>query len=603
MKKLLALILPLLLLSALRAQTASSPIALSVADLLPNYGLDSAIVNDTAGAIAYLDRQQQDFAALTNLCVLLRTNAQKAIASFENDYTRRDSLIWIDTHIVVVDYGLYEPRLRTFADLMGRLSINYSRLEQERVEAEKEAARQRAIDEQRRQQDERNAQASDIKANIDLHHRSIIAACDGQGITDKVRLKDLKDLYYSYLMVYNKYDLSTLNASERTLVQLNELNDFQLDLLEKILGNNALPTQIENFRNQLKTRCEKDNTDVYRSYSRVFKNTSVPISFADLKEYEDYIKRLNTIIAVQQRYMQAIDLRSTITQNSDNIQRLYSKKYRDVANAYKETSRSLNTVPAFTTNAESLRFIRELEDFIGAQRVYLSSYDILEDISHRSDTIIAVSQSAYRDIAAAYRELRPTLLPVPNFRTPDEADNYLSQLELVQHIQRQYLSVISLRDTIRLNQDSINAQRRVDRILWSGYRNLQEQAALTPAFTNVDRGNAFILALRDHVDIQRLVLRSFDLRRTAADNVSRITGKANIHRNIAKAYLRMEKAYEGISDILSLDDLRRYNRQCSAVLVMQQAFLDLLASEHAADTDNLLRRETDISKIRIALGL
>ena len=85
--------------------------------------------------------------------------------------------------------------------------------------------------------------------------------------------------------------------------------------------------------------------------------------------------------------------------------------------------------------------------------------------------------------------------------------------------------------------------------------------------------------------------------------MSRITGKANIHRNIAKAYLRMEKAYEGISDILSLDDLRRYNRQCSAVLVMQQAFLDLLASEHAADTDNLLRRETDISKIRIALGL
>ena len=56
-----------------------------------------------------------------------------------------------------------------------------------------------------------------MRSNIDLHHRSIIQACDGAGIKDKARLKELKDLYYSYLMVYNKYDLSTGHATTESI--------------------------------------------------------------------------------------------------------------------------------------------------------------------------------------------------------------------------------------------------------------------------------------------------------------------------------------------------------------------------------------------------
>ncbi|MBP3763773.1 MAG: hypothetical protein J6I49_07855 [Bacteroidales bacterium] len=603
MKKLQLLLLSLLVAVRLCGQTPTEPIRLSVADLLETYGLDSTLVADTAAAMDWLAGQPQDYVALTNQCVLMRSQAQRAITSLGSEYPMRDSLIWIDSHVVVTDYALYEYKLRAFADLMGRMSIRYSRLEQQRLEAEKEAARQRALEEQRRQQEERNQQAMALKQSIDHHHRTIIAACDGAGITDKAKLKELKDLYYSYLMVYNKYDLSATNASPQSLKQLEELNGFQNDLLENVLGGHSLPQQIDNFKNQLKARCEKDNTDVYRSYTKVFKNTSVPISFADIKEYGDYTNRMRTIVAVQQRYLDAIDLRNTIEQNSEQILRRYSKKYRDVANSYKETVRSLNMLPAFTTNAESLSFIRALQEFIEAQQVYLDSYSTLEELTRRSDTIIATSQSAYRDVAASYRELRPSLQPMPMFKNPREAEQYLEQLRQVDVIQRQYLGVIACRDTLRVNTDSINSMRRVDRVLWNGYRQLQQHVQFTPNFVTVDRGESFIAALKEHIAIQRQVLRIFGQRKQIASTASSITGKSNPYRNIAKAYQRMEKAYEGLSDIITLDDLNRYGRQCTAIAKMQQAFVALVASEHAMESDNMLHRETDISKIKIVLGM
>ena len=163
MKRLLLLLSAIMVCGAVMAQKpkvkakpVQPPTVLSVGEILGNYGLDSAWVNDTSAAMAYLAEQPEDYVALTNLCVSIRTKAQKAISSIENDYEFRDSLIWLDSNTVLADYPIFEFRLRRLADLMGKMSIRYSRLEQQRIEAEKEAARQRAIEEARRQQDERN---------------------------------------------------------------------------------------------------------------------------------------------------------------------------------------------------------------------------------------------------------------------------------------------------------------------------------------------------------------------------------------------------------------------------------------------------------------
>lgn len=604
MKKLLPLLLFLLVLASVRSQKPTTPTVISVADILPNYGLDTLMVNDTSYVIDYLSSQPQDYVALTNYCVSIRTKATSVINSIENDYDHRDSLIWIDSSTVLSDYNIYEYRLRCLADFMGRQSIRYSRLEQQRVEAEKEAARRRAIEEAERQQRERDKEAADLRSNIDLHHRAIIQSCDGVGIRDKSRLKELKDLYYSYLMVYNKYDLSTGHATQESIVQLDELNAFQNDLLENVIGPNSLPSQIENFKNQLKVRCEKENSDVYRSYSRVFKQSPLPpVTFADVREYSNYISRLQTIINIQNRYLQTLDLRATINTNSDQILQLYGKKYREAANSYKDVLRGINLVPAFTSNAESINFIGTLEDFISAQQRYLDDYTLLEDISIRSDSILNGRQSRFRDVSSAYRNVQSTLVPWPHFKNLDEAALYEEQLDQVVKVQQCYLLVIARRTEIERMDDTLMAGRKIDRTLYNAYRLFRKQADLAPSFATIERGESFLDMLDSYIEMQRLCLQTLAKRKTIDDNADRIIEKRSNYSNIVKAYKRMAEVYDDFGEITNNEDLRRYARQTDAYIEMQEAFLRLLASDYASSSDSQLKRETDVERIKTVIGL
>lgn len=577
------------------------PTVLSVGDIVGNYGLDTAWINDTAAAMRYLDDQPQEYVSLTNLCVSLRTKAQKVLSSIENDYTFRDSLVWLDSNTVLADYAIYDYRLRRFAELMGRMSIKYSRLEQQRIEAEKEAARQRAIEEARRQQEERNRIASDLRSNIELHHRAIITGCDGAGITDKNKLKQLKDLYYSYLMVYNKYDLSAGNATDESIDRLDQLNAFQNDLLENVLGNNSLPYQIENFKNVLKVRCDKEHSDIYRSYSKVFKHTNVPISFADVKEYEEYTGRMRIIINVQQRYLQAIDLRHNIAAGSEAIATLYGKKYRDFNSAYRDVLKTVDQLPAFTTNAESLLFIQNLEDFIAAQQRYQDLYPVLEDLSRRTDSIMA--QKDFADVVSAYRDAKAHLRPLPSFKEPTGADLYDTQLEEVRSVQQCYLDGLDMRRAIIRNDDSLTAGKKTDAILSSGYRLLRKQADLKPSFYTVERGRSWLDILQSHIEMQQLCLRTLHKQELIKENEKVILDRELPYGNIRKAYKRMYKAYSGLSEITNIEDLRRYGRQADYTLEMQDAFIRLVRSNDAAGADTLLKRESNIEKIKLVIGL
>ena len=588
-------------LMAMAQVPANAPTVISVAELMGNYGLDTAWVNDTAAMLRYLDEQPQNYVELTNLCVSVRTRAQKAISSIEHDYQFRDSLIWLDSNTVLSDYPIFEYRLRNLADMMGRLSIKYSRLEQQRIEAEREAARRRAEEEARRQQEERNRIANDLRGSIGVHDRAIKTACDAVGITDKNKLKDLKDLYYSYLMVYNKYDLSEGNATDESIARLDQLNSFQNDLLENVLGNNSLPNQIDNFKNVLKVRCEKENGDVYRSYFKVFKHTKVPVSFADIKEYEDYIVRLRTIINVQQRYLHTLELRATIAKGTDAIVSLYGKKYRDNANAYKEVLKGLNQLPTFTTDAESILFIRYLEDFIAAQQLYLDFYPVMEDISHRTDTILGHKE--FSDVVSAYRDAMPSLKPMPGFRDPDGAVVYDNQLAEVTSVQQCYLDVIALRQTIVLNDDSLLAGKKTDRVLTNGYKLLRKQVDLRPSFATVERGRSFIDILNNYIEMQQLGLTTLHKLEQINANDRKIKDKDIPYANIRKAYGRMYKAYQGVDEITNTEDLRRYDRQCDYILEMQEAFMDTQRSSTAADSDSKLKRENNIENIKLVIGL
>ncbi|MBR6418538.1 MAG: hypothetical protein IKS36_06960 [Bacteroidales bacterium] len=580
---------------------STKPTVLSVADIVGNYGLDSAWVNDTAQVLEYLDKQTQDYVALTNLCVTIRTQANAVIKSLEKDYTFRDSLIWIDSNTVLSDYAIYEYRLRTLSELMGRRSILYSRLEQQRIVEEKENARLRAIEEARLAQEERNRRAADLRSNIELHHRSIISTCDGAGVTDKAKLKQLKDLYYSYLMVYNKYDLSEGNATEASISQLDQLNAFQNDLIENVLGSNSLINQIENFKNVLKMRCEKENGDIFRSYSKVFKHTNIPVSFADLREYEEYTTRLHTMVNVQQRYLQTIDLRATIAAGTEKIIATYGKRYKDESSSYREVLRTINQLPSFTGNAESILFIQNLDAFVEAQQLYLDLYPRMEDNTARADTIL--SHKDFPDVVAAYRSIQNQLHPLPSFKDQEGALHYEQQLNDVATVQQQYLDVLAMRSIIARYDDSLANNRRADRILSNGYRLLRKQVNLQPSFATVERGRAFLDILQGYLEMQQLGVTTMHKLSSIKDNEKKINDKEFPYSNIRKAYSRMYKAYQGIDEITNTEDLRRYSRQCDYILQMQEAFLNTMRSPMASDSDAKLRRETNIDNIKLVIGL
>ena len=109
--------------------------------------------------------------------------------------------------------------------------------------------------------------------------------------------------------------------------------------------------------------------------------------------------------------------------------------------------------------------------------------------------------------------------------------------------------------------------------------------------------------LDEYIDLQRLSLRVLYKRRLIESQEKSIEQRSSNYRNIDKAYSRMIKAYDDFGEIANQEDLRRYDRQCDRILEMQQAFLDLLASETVQEADNRLKRESDITKIKLVLGL
>ena len=260
-------------------------------------------------------------------------------------------------------------------------------------------------------------------------------------------------------------------------------------------------------------------------------------------------------------------------------------------------------MPVFTTNAQSLNFIQSLTEFIEAQQLYIQYHSILEDITRRSDTILNGRHENFKDISRASRDLQSSLIPLPNFKNPTDALLYEQQLEQVEQLQSAYLRTIELRTLIQQLDDSLEDNRKVDRTLWNGYRLLRKQVDFAPGFNTVERARSFLTMLDDHIALQRLCLRILDKRRLIESREKQVEQRSSNFRNIEKAYSRMKKAYDDCGEIANQEDLRRYDRQCERILEMQQAFLDLLSSEYVQESDGRLKRESDIEKIKLVLGL
>ena len=442
-----------------------------------------------------------------------------------------------------------------------------------------------------------------LKDTIQRNHRTIINACEGIGINDKARKKELKDLYYAYLSVYNRYDFSNRRADSSYIASLSRFSQFQHHVIDNLLSNNNYTARINNFTNTLKMRCGHTHTDVLRSYQRVFRQATPPPTFATLREYYAYTQSLQDIIDIQNSYLTVIDLREQITATNKRIASLYSSTYRDAAKTYQEVASTLNTTPAFNSKLDAEIFIDELNEFIQVQECYLHDYDRLRTIQQHGDSITRSASAKYSDIAKAYKQIREANPIAPKYRTLDDATRFRDEMDYFQSIQRQYDTILQLRQLITATQDTISRGWMSHLTVYNGYQNIRKHYVLTPTFIDRTGGSQFIQQLNDYYDMQLSCLRAIQLYDRYRLLDSQLQPDLQAFRNLRKAYSRLDATYLNIKAINHLSELYLYIRQLEAVITVQEHFAELLKGTEAHVIDNRLRNIRETEQIEAILGL
>ena len=580
---------------------------LDISDLCSTYQADARLLRDEGNLSFIMDSLQgvepNAYPLMGQWCRQQRMRVRRMANSLRNDYELKDNTLWIDSTHCIPQAARALARLDLLAETLLERANAYDELEQKRLEEERRVAAERQRAEEQRIQQEKDRRLEAQKDSVKALHKQIVGICDAKGVTDKNRIKQLKDLFYAYLSVYNRYELSNPSTDDEHFKQLDELKLFQCDMLDSVLGINSFDSRLAAFDQTLHFRAGKEHTEVYKSYMRAFKNVQVPVNFKTISEYRQYVEQLRSQLAVQQLYMSVVDLRDTIRYNSAQLQILCSKRHRDVYNSYKDLQDEFNSVPSFTTLAEGERFIAKLNDFILLQQSYKASVQRLEVIGLRGDSIVLACPRNISDVAAAYKELVSTTELTPRFINQASTDRYNQMLDDFEAVQRLYGTVMQVRGTIASNGTRITSARNAPSGLVAGYRQMLKYTNLTPYFNSPSSGRDFINTLNHFIGIQEKFL-------AILDNYEHISEKTRVMRlafkdyaHLRKAYERMLKNYDYDLSILSEADINTLLKHQEATLAMQQRFEEVSNSADKSDFNLRLKGVKEVDKIKLVMGV
>jgi hypothetical protein len=578
-------ILFILLLTAMLGSHAQSPIPVSLKELAPGFGIRPIFLDDTIHVVRYLDSLGGTNPAMTDTCVTINARLMAMENVLLYDYRHQNDTVWVDATHYIEDYAHYTLQIKTLSETVLRRAHQY---------IEREHIRQDAI-----QQTALNLRKDSIQRN----HRTIVNACEGIGISDKARKKELKDLYYAYLSVYNRYDFSNRRADSLYAASLDRFSLFQQSVISNLLSNNNYTARINNFGNTLKVRCGHNHSDVLRSYQRVFRQAVPPPTFASIREYDEYIASLQNIIDLQNSYLTVIDLREKIAATSKRIVNLYSSSFRDASKTYQEVAATVNTIPAFNTTLDAEIFIDNLNEFIQVQECYLRDYDRLKAIQQHGDSITRNSSPKYSDISKAYKQTREANPIAPKYQTLHDAMRFGYEMDNFETIQRQFDTILAMRQLINSTADSISRGWMSHLVVYNGYQNIRKHYVLTPTFIDVQGGTLFISQLNDYYDMQLNCLRAIKLYDTYRQLGDKIQPDMQSFRNLRKAYSKLDKEYLNIKAVNHLSELYLYIRQLEAIITVQEHFAELLKGTEAHVVDTRLRNFRETEQSEAILGL
>lgn len=577
-------------------------------DLCRNYNVDARIVDNRDNIIPIMDSLQKiqtnAYPLMSQWCKKQRQNVQKMLNSLRNDFRMDGNMLWIDSTHCIVDASAFISKLEQTASFLESRASYYDTKEQERIENERRIAEERARAEAARIQREKETRMQRLTDSIRGLHQTITVICDGKGVTEKARIKELKDIYYdAYLPIYNRYNLASTDVDDERFAQLSELKDFQVNLVNNVISDTSYAQRIEKFKDIVKTRCGKDHSEVNKSYLKAHKKLHVPIKFKSIAEYNEYVGQVQEIILVQQSYLKVIDLRETITSNTNKIQAQCGKKHRDIFNSYKEVLGELNLVPSFTTLSEANSFIETLENFINLQMEYNRVIMRIDKIEQQNDSIIAACPKNISDVAASYKELVEATDFVPKFRNISSANFYNKSLDDFEQIQQIYIDIIGLRNTIVEKSDTINSSKSSPKGLTAGYKTMVKYNNFTPNFSTVKDGQDFVASLNYFIRIQNKFITIIKQTEQIEAAGKRFKTAFKNYSNIYKAYERLLKTYDYDLKILSEGDLDSYLLHQRSVLDMQQKFEELINSAEKETINGRLKKEKDPERIKLIMGV
>ena len=453
---------------------SAQTVEISTRDILPNYGIDAAFVDDTNLFIMELKGGEGDNLAKQELCKEWAAKIQRTVMEITTDYPRRDSLIWLDSNIYISDWNRYEERLATLAAIARRYKAGYAEREEQRlVEEQKAAAEREALEEKQRQQ-LLEIQIGQMADGIEQRHRRVIDNCRTDNIVDKARVKELKDIYYAYLSVYNQYDVKARKFTPDHKKQMEEFMAFQDHLLDSVLGFGAYNAQIDNFKNELRIACGERHADIYRSYCKVFKKSPVPVNFTNIEEYHQYIKNVYQIKMVQESYLTIVHLRDSIRYTGDSIIALASKNHRDIAVSYASSQEATLQTPTFTTSTEGRYFLGRLRTFRQVQRQYMTSIEQRNEILRNSE-LIYKNRELPRTVVNYYKIMENVSPLTPDFSTLSAGEEHLRVLRDFRSLQDTFMLIIARIDTIASNERRIKNLSRSYINLSRAYNKLSKE--------------------------------------------------------------------------------------------------------------------------------
>lgn len=579
----------------------------SARDFCSSYEVDARIVGNIDALNAIMDSLQgvepNAYPIMSQWCRRQRLRMTRMINSLRNDYTWDGDIVWLDSTHTIVDAGSYIASMEHTMALLQTRSTNYEQLEEERLQAEKVAQAEARRAEEQRIQRQKDIELQEVKDTIKELHRSITSICDARGITDKARIKELKDLYYAYLAVYNRYDLSSNKTDNTRFAQLSELRNFQVEMMDSVLGDNSFAQRISNFSNTLKIKTGKNHSDIYKSYQKCIKRMQIPIGFKNIAEYRVYISRQREVQQVQQSFLSAIDLRDSIILLSNTLQQLCSRKHRDIYTSFREIMAEFNTVPSYTTVAESQKFTNNLRDFIQLEEEYIKVVYRVDIIDARGDSIVALCSKGLTDVATAYKELVTMSDFVPHFINIASAEHYNKTLDNFEKVQECYITLIGLRRTIAQNAARLQAEKNMPRAISMGYRQLAHNTDFTPHFSNIKGGKDFIKSLNHFIDIQDIFSKIAEHNRTIEANSKTIKMAFKDFGNLYRAYTKLIDSYNYEVVIISENDLNTYRNYQASILNTQSVFMELVNSMEKEDYNRRLKKVRDLEKIKLIMGV